>query len=99
MEAFQISHLRDVPKHLSGDGNIFSQISESKSSGMQGNEDNFSVTHFKSVYTLVCAFDGHGEFGRCLKMSDFFFSKPGTGSVGNYDLTWRQYFSSFVYFM
>ncbi|CAK9093016.1 unnamed protein product [Durusdinium trenchii] len=27
------------------------------------NQDNFSVTHFKSGYTLVCTFDGHGPFG------------------------------------
>jgi len=32
--------------------------------GLKENEDNFSVTHFKSGYTLVCAFDGHGEFGQ-----------------------------------
>lgn len=27
------------------------------------NQDNFSVTHFKSGFTLACAFDGHGPFG------------------------------------
>mmetsp|Transcript_84761 Transcript_84761/g.103928 ORF Transcript_84761/g.103928 Transcript_84761/m.103928 type:complete len:453 (-) Transcript_84761:204-1562(-) len=27
------------------------------------NQDNFSVTHFKSGYTLICTFDGHGPFG------------------------------------
>lgn len=27
------------------------------------NQDNFSVTHFKSGYTLVCVFDGHGPYG------------------------------------
>eukprot|EP00435_Cladocopium_sp_Y103_P062855 s682_g24.t1 len=27
------------------------------------NQDNFSVTHFKSGYTLVCVFDGHGKLG------------------------------------
>ncbi|CAE7614461.1 cysI, partial [Symbiodinium pilosum] len=26
------------------------------------NQDNFSVTHFKSGYTLICTFDGHGPF-------------------------------------
>ena len=27
------------------------------------NQDNFSVTHFNSGHTLVCAFDGHGPYG------------------------------------
>lgn len=27
------------------------------------NQDNFSITHFKSGYTLICTFDGHGPFG------------------------------------
>eukprot|EP00435_Cladocopium_sp_Y103_P029039 s4270_g7.t1 len=27
------------------------------------NQDNFSVTQFKSGYTLVCVFDGHGPYG------------------------------------
>lgn len=27
------------------------------------NQDNFSVTTYKSGYTLACAFDGHGPFG------------------------------------
>lgn len=30
------------------------------------NQDNFSVTHFKSGYTLICTFDGHGPFGQRL---------------------------------
>jgi len=27
------------------------------------NQDNFSITYFKSGYTLICTFDGHGPWG------------------------------------
>ena len=40
------------------------------------NQDNFSVTHFKSGYTLICTFDGHGPFGQ--RLTGLFCQRSGS---------------------